>query len=110
MRAPTLLLGLLLVPRPRRSGLVEKDQHRFSEPIEDLHFRRDITCVGRVFRRVDEIEDDVGLIAHVLPRLVARPEGAVAPTVPDLGKKPANGIRSLPEPFCETHTIAKAGG
>ena len=109
MRAPTLLVGLFQSPRSRLSCLIEQDQHGLSDPIEDLHLRRDIAGVDGIFGRVDEIEHDISTITRVLHRLLARPERTIAPTVPYFREKPADRIAALREPFGQAHAIAETG-
>ena len=85
----------LLGRGPRRPGLVQQHDHRLADPRQHLELRREVAGVGRRLRRVDEVEHDVGLVAHVAHRLLRQPERAVAKAVPDLRQEPADRIALL---------------
>ena len=107
--APARLVGVLLGARPRRPGLVEQHDHRLADPFEHRELRREVAGVGGRFRRVDEVEHDVGLVADVAHRLLRQPERPVAEAVPHLRQEPADRIAVLAQPLREPRAVAEPG-
>jgi hypothetical protein len=79
---PLLELGRFQLGRARRAELIQQHQHRLAGPAEQLHLAGQIAGFG--LARVDQVQQQVAALAHVAQRLLAHPERAVVPAVPDL--------------------------
>ncbi len=74
----------------RLAGLVQEKNDRLADPFEHLHFHSDIRGRFGKVRGVDQIKDDVGLLADIAHRLLAAPERTVGQPVPDLAEDPSD--------------------
>ena len=94
--------------RPRPAELVQQHDHGLRRPAEDLHLGVHVAGAGRVFAGVDEVEHDVGLVAHVAHRLLAAEERAVHVAVPDLGQEPADRVAAELQALEQPRAVAEA--
>ena len=104
-----LVVGLLA----RRPCLVEEHEHGLFHPRENGELGREVARVRGMLGRVDEVEHDVGVIAHVAHRALREEERAVAKAVPYLrsgtsrsdclpARAAARGARCRRSPACPT--------
>jgi hypothetical protein len=107
--APALVFDRFLGGWPRATGLVEEDDDRFADPLENRQLGFQVTGVGRLFRGIDQIEDDVGLVADIAHRLLREPHRAITKTIPDLPDEPADGVALLAQSLREAGAVAKSG-
>jgi hypothetical protein len=108
MAPPAFDVVGLLLRGAGRTELVQQHEHRFVEPSEQRHLGLDIGSGLRRFGRVDEVQHDVRVLAHVAQRLLAVPERAVEPTVPNLGEEPAECVALQAQPSHQPHAVAQA--
>ncbi len=95
--------------RTRRPHLVEQHHDRFAEPLEDVHLGRQIAGVARRFRRIHQVEHDVGFFLGRPQGLLAEPERTVAVAVEHFAQEPADRVAGQRQAFQQAHRIAEAG-
>ena len=106
-RLPAGLLGIFLGLRARRAHLVEQDQHRLVQPLQDLHLCVEVTGILRVFRRVHQVKHHVGGFARGAHGLLAQPKRALAVAVHHLAQKPAQRVARQAQALEQTYRVAK---
>jgi hypothetical protein len=91
-----------------RSRLIQQRDDRFSKPLEDLQFGREIAGIRRRLRRIDEVQHDIRIVAHVAHRLLARPQRRLAPAIPDHRQEADDGPVERCKPPREARAVAEA--
>ena len=107
MPAPALEIGVGRAIA-RRAELVQQHDDRLAGPRQQLHLGRDVAGCFRRLGGAEQVEQHVGLVAHVLQRLLGGPERAVAPAVPDLADEPADRVLGLAQAPHQPHAVAEA--
>ena len=107
MLTPALQFGLLDRGLARHAHLVEQHDHRFAHPGQQRHLAGHVAGRGRLLGRADQVEHDVGGLGHVAQRLLAGPEGPVAPAIPHLAEEPAQRLRRLLHAAQQAHAVTE---
>ena len=107
MTAPRVDIPGFEIGGPRRAELIQQDHDGLADPAEDAHLGIDVASRRRLFRCVNEVQDDVGVIAHVAHGLLAAPERPVGEPVPDLRQEPPERIAALLEAAQQPHAVAE---
>ena len=73
-----------LLIRICQARLIEEHDDRFVEPGEEVQFGLKVSSHDRVFRGIDQVEDDIRLVVDVSNGLLAAPKRLVSHSIPDL--------------------------
>ena len=104
---PALQVLLRLFVGGVAADLVEQHQNRLVQPGQDVHLGAPVARICRVFRRIDQIQHDIGMIARSQQGALAQVKRLVAPAVPHIAEKPAQRIALLTQAFIQPHRITK---
>jgi hypothetical protein len=88
-------------------GLVEEHEDGLAHPLEHRELGCQVACVLRILGGVDEVEHDVGVVAHRPYSALGEEERAIAKPVPDFGEEPADGTLLLREPPREARAVRR---
>ena len=93
--------------RTRRARLVQEHDDRAAHPREQIELGSQVARVLRRLRRIDQVEQHVGLVARGSNGLLAAPEGTVGEAIPDLGEQPAHRVRFAAQPAQQADRVAE---